>query len=286
MTRVTYSVVARDPQTGELGVAVQSHWFSVGAVVPHVAPGVGAVATQSVPEPAHGERILDLLRRGAPPEEALDAVLRGDEGATMRQTAVVDAHGRVAVHTGEGCITDAGHRTGDGWVCQANMMASAAVWPAMADAFSAGSASPLGERMLAALDAAEAAGGDLRGRQSAALVIGPASIRVEDHAEPLGELRRLLVLHRAYEAANEADELMAEGRFDDAGALYERAAELAPGNHELLFWSGLAAAQGGDVETGVERVRAAVAIHPPWRELLARLGPEHAPSAPSVLAAL
>ncbi len=289
---MTYSLVARDPETGELGVAVQSHWFSVGAVVPHVRPGVGAVALQSVPDVTHGGRILDRLGDGATPEEALEAVLRGDEGEAMRQTAVIDAAGRVAVHTGAACIAEAGHVVGDGWSCQANMMARATVPEAMAAAFRAGSGA-FAERMVSALEAAEAEGGDVRGRQSAALVVAPASsgaaapsagveLRVEDHPDPVAELRRLLVLHRAYEAAAEADELVAEGRFDDAAARYERAAALAPGNAELLFWAGLGAAQGGDLALGVERVRQAVAADPAWRELLDRLGPEHAPAAAAV----
>jgi uncharacterized Ntn-hydrolase superfamily protein len=283
---VTYSLVARDPQTGELGVAVQSHWFSVGSVVPHVRQGVGAVATQSVPDLAHGGRILDRLGDGATPDEALEAVLREDDGEAMRQTAVVDASGRVAVHTGSACIAEAGHVTGDGWSCQANMMARDTVWAAMATAFGDAAGEPLAERMVAALEAAEAEGGDLRGRQSAAVVAAGVDLRVEDHPNPVPELRRLLVLHRAYEAATEGDALVAEGRFDEAAAQYERAAELAPDNDELLFWAGLAAAQGGDVEAGVERVRRAIAIQPSWREMLDRLGPEHAPSAEAVRAAL
>jgi uncharacterized Ntn-hydrolase superfamily protein len=282
---VTYSVVARDPRTGELGVAVQSHWFSVGGVVPHVREGVGAVALQSVPEPSHPARILDALAAGATPEQALADVLSGDEGEAMRQTGVVDAAGRVGVHTGASCMGEAGHATGDGWTCQANMMLRATVWDAMAAAFT-GADGPLAERLVTALEAAEAEGGDVRGRQSAALVAGGVELRVEDHPDPVAELRRLLVLHRAYEAATEADEHVARGRFDEAAALYERAAELAPGNHELLFWAGLAAAQGGDLELGLERVREAIAIQPSWRELLARLGPEHSPAAAAVRAAL
>jgi uncharacterized Ntn-hydrolase superfamily protein len=273
--------------TGELGVAVQSHWFSVGSVVPHVREGVGAVASQSVPDPAHAGRILDRLGDGAAPEEALAAVLTGDGGAAMRQLAVVDASGRVAVHTGADCISAAGHVVGDGFSAQANMMARDTVPDAMALAFgSLPEAEPLPERLVAALEAAEAEGGDIRGRQSAALVAGGVDLRVEDHPDPVGELRRLLVLHRAYEAAEEADGLVAEGRFDEAARRYERAAELAPGNDELLFWAGLGAAQGGDLERGLDQVRRAIAIQPAWRELLDRLRPDHAPSAAAVREAL
>jgi uncharacterized Ntn-hydrolase superfamily protein len=285
MRHGTYSIVARDPETGELGVAVQSHWFSVGAVVPHVRPDVGAVALQSVPDVAHGARLLDRLGDGATPEEALEAVLREDEGEAMRQTAVVDASGRVAVHTGSACIAEAGHVIGDGWSCQANMMARDTVWAAMARAYE-GASGPLAERMVTALEAAEAEGGDLRGRQSAALVAGDVSLRVEDHPDPVGELRRLLVLHRAYEAAEEGDGLVAAGRFDDAGVAYERAAALAPENDELLFWAGLAAAQSGDMDLALQRVRRAIELQPTWSELLGRLGPEHAPSAEAVRRAL
>jgi uncharacterized Ntn-hydrolase superfamily protein len=282
---VTYSVVARDPTSGELGVAVQSHWFSVGGVVPHVRPGVGALALQSVPDLGQARRVLDRLGDGATPDQALSAVLAGDEGEAMRQTGVVDASGRVAVHTGAACIAEAGHVIGDGWSCQANMMERATVPDAMAAAFRDASG-PLPERMVAALDAAEGEGGDIRGRQSAALVAGNVELRVEDHPDPVAELRRLLVLHRAYEAAAEADEHVAGGRFDDAATLYERASELAPDSHELLFWAGLAAAQAGDMDRALERVRRAIAMQPSWRELLARLGPEHAPAAQAVREAL
>ena len=282
---MTYSLVARDPSSGELAVAVQSHWFSVGGVVPHVREAVGAVARQSVPDVTQGRRILDRLGDGASPEEALDAVLRDDPGEAMRQTAVVDASGRVAVHTGSSCIAEAGHVVGDGWSCQANMMARATVPDAMAEAFRSASG-PLAERMVGALEAAEGEGGDLRGRQSAALVAGGVDLRVEDHEDPVAELRRLLVLHRAYEAAEEGDSAVAAGRFEDAAAAYERASALAPDNHELLFWAGLAAAQGGDMDLALERVRRAIELQPTWRELLARLGPEHAPSAAAVRDAL
>jgi uncharacterized Ntn-hydrolase superfamily protein len=286
---MTYSLVAHDPATGELGLAVQSHWFSVGSIVPHVVLGVGAVATQSVAGPDQGERILEALEDGASPDAALDAVLRDDEAAAFRQVAVVDARGRVAAHTGAQCLAAAGHTTGEGWSAQANIMRSAEVWPAMAEAFAAADG-PLPERLLAALEAAQAAGGDVRGQQSAALVVlgeaGAVDLRVEDHPEPLAELRRLLVLHRAYAAAEDGDEAMAEGRLDDAREAFERAAELAPGNAELLFWAGLSAAQGGDLDAGVARVREAIAANPGLGVLLDRLGDDLVPAAPAVRAAL
>jgi uncharacterized Ntn-hydrolase superfamily protein len=287
---VTYSIVARDPDTGELGVAVQSHWFSVGPIVPWAAPGVGAVATQANAEVAYGPRALALLREGADAQQALDQLLDEDPGAAGRQVAVLDATGRVAVHTGEACIPFAGHATGEGVSCQANIMSSERVWPAMLEAFGSSNES-LTLRLLAALDAAERAGGDLRGRQSAAILVVPAegepwrtrlSLRVEDHPDPLPELRRLIRLGDAYALASRADELVNEGRHDEAAELYGRASELAPDNHELRFWAGLGAAQGGDLDAGVAKVREAIAQHPGWRELLERLPPQVAPSAAAV----
>ncbi len=292
--RGTYSIVARDPRTGELGVAVQSHWFAVGPIVPWVRAGVGAVATQSIAEPAYGPRALDLLEAGARAHDALAELTRDDELARFRQVAVVDAHGNVAAHTGEGCIAHAGDQAGHEFTAQANMMASPEVWPAMAHAFEA-AAGPLSRRLLAALHAAEARGGDARGRQSCALVVAPAAgepwqrtvdLRVDDHPEPLAELDRLLDLADAYALATEGDELVGQGRHEEAGERYRTASELAPGNHELLFWAGLAAAQAGDMPTAVDRVREAIRLQPGWRELLARLEPEIAPGAPAVLQAL
>lgn len=285
--RGTYSIVARDPQTGELGVAVQSHWFGVGPIVAWARPGVGAVATQSIAEPAFGPRILDLIAAGSAPGAALAAVLGADPQAAYRQVAVVDASGTVAAHTGGGCIAFAGDEHGDGFSVQANMMASPEVWPAMARAFTESSGS-LARRLATTLDAAEAAGGDARGRQSCALLIVPAEgerwqtvvdLRVDDGPEPLVELHRLLDLHDAYALANEGDGLTGEGRHAEASDRYTRAAAIVPDNHELLFWAGLAAAQGGDLETGLVRVRRAIELQPGWAALLDRLEPEIAPAA-------
>jgi uncharacterized Ntn-hydrolase superfamily protein len=292
--RGTYSIVARDPETGELGVAVQSHWFGVGPIVPWARPGVGAVATQSIAEPSYGPRLLDRLAAGEAPGAALDALLAGDELAAFRQVAVVDAQGRVAVHTGERCIAFAGHESGDGFSAQANMMSAAAVWPAMAQAF-ARAAGPLARRLLAALHAAEAQGGDARGRQSAALLVVPAAgepwrttvdLRVDDDPEPVEQLERLADLRDAYDLATEGDELTGEGRHAEAGDRYERASALAPGNHELLFWAGLAAAQAGDLPKALQRVERAIELQPGWGELLERLEPDVAPGAAAVRAAL
>jgi uncharacterized Ntn-hydrolase superfamily protein len=282
----TYSIVAYDPATGEHGAAAHSHWFSVGSLCIWARPGVGAVATQSVVEPAHGPHGLDRLEAGAAAADALEALLGADALAAVRQVGIVDPAGRIAVHTGADCIPCAGHATGEHVSAQANMMARDTVPAAMVAAFeSAGS--DLAERLLAALDAAEGEGGDVRGRQSAALTVVPAEgeawqarfdLRVEDHHDPVAELRRLVVLARAYELAGQADELMASDRAGEAGPLYERAAELAPDSHELLFWAGLAQAHAGDLERGMTAVRRAIEIHPDWRTLLDRLSPDFAPA--------
>jgi uncharacterized Ntn-hydrolase superfamily protein len=294
MRRGTYSIVARDPATGELGAAVHSHWFAVGPIVPWVRAGIGAVCTQSVAEPAYGPRILDLVERGVGAGPALQQLLAGDEAARFRQVGVVDADGAVAVHTGEGCIAFAGHATGAGFSAQANMMARATVWDAMVRAYE-GASGPLARRLQAALHAAEGQGGDVRGRQSAALVVARAGdepwrhsidVRVDDHPHPLAELDRLLDLAHAYALATEGDDLVGEGRHDEAGRRYAAAAEIAPDNDELLFWAGLAAAQAGDLPTALDRVRAAIAIHAGWGDLLERLQPDVAPAAPAVREAL
>jgi uncharacterized Ntn-hydrolase superfamily protein len=293
--RGTYSIVARDPTTGELGVAVQSHWFAVGPIVPWVRPGVGAVATQSIAEPAYGPHALDRVQaNGVGARATLDALLAEDELARFRQVAIVDAHGEVATHTGDGCIAYAGHQAGAQFSAQANMMASPDVWPAMAAAFEAASG-PLARRLLAALNAAESSGGDARGRQSSALVVAPAEgepwqravdVRVDDHPEPLRELERLLDLADAYAIASEGDDLVGQGRHAEAGERYRLASERAPGNHELLFWSGLATARAGDVARGLDQVREAIRLQPGWKELLGRLEPEIAPGAAAVREAL
>lgn len=286
----TYSIVALDAASGQLGVAVQSHWFSVGPIVPWALPALGAIATQASAEISYGPRILELLESGASAGDALERALAEDPARETRQVAVVDFAGQVAAHTGSACIAHAGHATGAGVSCQANIMASEAVWPAMLTAFEQASG-PLAERLLSALDAGEASGGDLRGRQSAALlVVAPDAarweaevcLRVEDDAEPLSELRRLLVVHDAYTLAGEGDRLVGEGAFGDAVACYLRAIALAPDNHELLFWSGLGLAQSGDIEAGCAQVARAVELHAPWADLLRRLPPELAPSAAQV----
>ncbi len=294
MRHGTYSIVALDPDTGELGAAVQSHWFSVGSLCTWARPGVGAVATQSVVEPAHGPNALDRMEGGESASEALDALLAADGLRTVRQVGIVDARGGVAVSTGPDCIANAGDAAGATWSCQANMMERDTVPGAMSAAFEAATGD-LAARLLAALQAAQGEGGDVRGRQSAALLVVPSEgeawrarvdLRVDDHDDPLAELERLLGLWRAYELAGAADELWAAGRAGEAGALYRRAAELAPRSDELLFWAGLAIAHAGDLDEGVDAVRRAAEVKPNWLVLLDRLSPDFAPAGAQVRAAL
>jgi uncharacterized Ntn-hydrolase superfamily protein len=263
-------------------VAVQSHYFSVGSLVSWAEPGVGAVATQSVVEPAYGPRGLGQLRRGASAPDALRRLLGDDEQSAVRQVAIVDKHGRVAVHTGARCIREAGHRVADGVSAQANMMERPTVPDAMIEAFRE-TAGDLGDRLVAALEAAEREGGDIRGRQSAALVVvapratgrpmedRPIDLRVEDHPDPVGELRRLAALHASYQRIEIADELAAAG--DTEGALAEYAAAHAeqPGNAELAFWHGVALAASGREEEARDLLERAYADREGWRELLRRL---------------
>lgn len=276
-------------------MAVQSHWFSVGPLVPWVAPGVGAVATQASLEVSYGPRGLALLAGGADPQAALTELLAADELSAVRQVAIVDAAGRTAAHTGERCMALAGHVTGDGVSCQANIMASAEVWPAMLSAFDEAQGSPLARRLMAALHAAQDAGGDLRGCQSAAIVVAPAageawervlSLRIEDDPDPLAELDRLLVMDEAYRYAGLGDDHVAGGERGEAARLYQRAHELVPDSHELRFWAGLGAAEHGEVEDGLALIASAIAQQPGWRELLRRLPADMWPVAPAVLARL
>jgi len=282
---MTYSIVARDPDTGELGVAVQSHWFSVGPVVPWARPGVGAIATQAMARVQYGPEGLELLAAGVGAEQALSQLLAKDEGSGWRQVAVIDASGAVCTHTGTDCIPFAGHAVGEQVSCQANIMARETVWDAMLTTFQS-SSGPLAERLLAALDAAEAEGGDLRGRQSAALLVVPGtgewwettvSLRVEDDPEPLRELRRLLRLHSAYQLAGEADDLVTEGRRADGARRYQEAATLEPDSHELLFWSGIGMVEAGNEQDGIALVRRAIELQPSWAELLPRMPAQRSP---------
>lgn len=280
----TYSIVARDSVTGDLGVAVQSHWFSVGSVVPWAEAGVGAVATQSFVEPAYGPRALALLRTGLAAPEVLAALLRADPDSQVRQVAIIDNSGRVAVHTGSRNIPWAGQRVGRWYAAQANLMRTDQVWPAMAYAFET-TRGDLATRLVAALEAAEAAGGDIRGRQSAALVVvrGDPSprrwervfdLRVEDAPDPLGELRRLLRVARAYRAATDGDNFVTAGAIDSALAAYGRAASLLPDsatNGELVYWQAVTLADLGRLADAVPLFARAFTQDRGWIELLWRL---------------
>ncbi len=310
----TFSIVARDAATGQLGVAVQSHWFAVGSAVPWAEPGVGAVATQSFVDPSYGPLGLDLMRAGKSAPEALKALLNSDPGSDVRQVAMIDAQGRVAVWTGGRDIQAAGHiagapssdlpasgvsasnpnatgtlSVGAGFSVQANLMLNDKVWPAMANVFRS-TRGDLADRMLAALDAAQSAGGDARGRQSAALIVVDGNrkaraserifdVRVDDHAEPLLELRRLVALQRAYNHMNAGD--AAVERKDNAAALIaygeaERIASATPGVPpsrlaEMVYWHAVALVNMKRVDEALPLFRKAFALERNWAELTRRL---------------
>jgi uncharacterized Ntn-hydrolase superfamily protein len=278
----TYSIVARDTSTGELGVGVQSHHFSVGSAVPWAEAGVGAVATQSIVEVSYGPKGLARLAAGAPAPDALAELVAQDPGRALRQVAIVDAAGRVACHSGALCIPAFGQAEGRGWSAQGNMLRSDAVWQQMGPAFERAEGS-LAERLLRALEAAEVAGGDVRGRQSAAILVvarePPANpwegrtvdLHVEHHARPLEELRRLLTIHRAYRLFGEVRRLFGTGEFERALELLEEARKLQPDDVEFAFWTGVAFANAGRKEEARRWLREAYAADVSWRELARRL---------------
>jgi uncharacterized Ntn-hydrolase superfamily protein len=279
---MTYSIVARDPETGELGVAVQSHYFTVGPIVPWLQAGVGAVATQSFVEPAYGLRGLARMAAGDAAPAALAALVADDEARDVRQVAMVDVAGRVGAHTGARCIADAGHRVGDGFSVQANMMRRPTVPDAMYEAY-ASSTEPLAERLVAALIAAEGEGGDIRGKQSAAIRIVRAAsgddpwndivldLRVEDHADPNPELARLVRMHRAYARLNESERLRVEQQIDEADREAEAALALLPESIELGFWHGVQLCIDGREAEARPLLDRAYAVDGGWRELVRRL---------------
>jgi uncharacterized Ntn-hydrolase superfamily protein len=291
----TYSVVARDAKTGELGVAVQSHWFSVGAVVPWAEAGVGAVATQSFVDPSYGPLGLALMKAGRSAPAALAALLAGDSGREVRQVGMIDAQGRVATHTGKLDIPAAGGQSGKDYAVQANLMEKPTVWPAMAKDFEAATGD-LADRMLAALDAAQAEGGDIRGQQSAAILVvkGQSTgrpwadkvfdLRVEDHPRPLEELRRLVRVQRAYNHMGAGDDCVAAKDWACAEREYGTARNLEPKNAEMAFWYGVALATGGRMDAARPLFAQAFADDPRWRELVKRLpADDQLPKDPKVL---
>lgn len=280
---MTYSIVARDKETGELGVAVESHYFQVGPVVPWAIAGVGAVATQSMVNISFGPLGLEYMRNGYTASQALKALLAADAQPESRQVALVDAAGNVATHTGPKCIPAAGHKTGDGFSVQANLMEKDTVWDAMHDAFMSASGQPLAERMMAALEAAESEGGDIRGSQSAAMLVVSGKptghswedrvieLRVEDSPDPIRELRRLLHVKRAYMTLNEAERLDVDGDKEGSLRTLRKATAMAPDMVEIQFWAGLTLAEEGLLDEGCELMMRAVRKDRRWVETLHRL---------------
>lgn len=280
----TYSIVAFDPVTGDIGVAVQSHWFSVGTIVSWGEAGVGVIATQSFVNASFGPHGLELLKQGKSPQEVVDELIKPDEGREFRQLAVLDAKGNAASYTGKNCIQPAGNIVGDGFSVQANLMANDKIWPAMAEAFT-NSTGPLAERMLVVLEAAENAGGDIRGRQSAALIVvrGKSTgkvwedrlvdLRVDDSPEPLVELRRLLKVHRAYEHMNSGDLAVENNDMEKAMQEYSVAMEMFPENLEMRYWTAITLANNGRLNEALPMFRDIFVKDKNWKELTPRLIP-------------
>lgn len=279
----TYSIVARDSATGEMAVGVQSHWFSVGSIVSWGKAGVGVVATQSFVNPAYGPNGLKLMEAGISPAQALEQLLAQDEGEAYRQVAFLNADGEAAAHTGKKCVEAAGHLTGENFSVQANMMLKNTVVPAMAKAFKENANLPLAERVLKAMQAAEAEGGDIRGKQSAALIVVGAEkvenpweemkvdLRVDDHSEPLVELERLLKVARAYEFMNRGDLAMEANNVDKALEEYGNAMKLFPDNLEMQYWTAVALANNGRMEDAKPIFKAVFEKDPNWKEMTRRL---------------
>jgi uncharacterized Ntn-hydrolase superfamily protein len=278
----TYSIVARCPQTGALGVAVQSHWFAVGTVVPWAESEVGAVATQSMVQPSYGPEGLAAMRGGLSASDALAKLVAADEGRDIRQVAMVDANGKAAAWTGPRCVAAAGQHVGDGYSVQANMMTDQTIWPAMAHAYETTSG-PLVDRLLAALDAAQAAGGDARGKQSAAiLIVGPKStgkpwldrlydLRVDDSEEPLVELRRLVRVRDAYHFMDLGDQALEKSDITGALEAYSSAEKIMPQSSEMVFWHAIAEANAGRMEAAVHLLRRCCEMDSRWVAMTPRV---------------
>lgn len=278
----TYSIVARDAETGEMGVAVQSHWYSVGTIVSWGEAGVGVIATQSLVNVSFGPRGLEMLKSGMTAHEVLDKLIEEDEGRDFRQVAIVDVNGNVAAYTGKNCIPDAGHIVGKDFSVQANLMLNKQVWPAMEKSFKE-SDGPLAERLVAALEAAEDAGGDIRGKQSAAILVvkgestgkvwedRTVDIRIDDNPQPLKELRRTLKVHRAYEHMNRGDLAIEHGDMEKALEEYSAAEAMSPDNVEMKFWHAVSLANTGYVDDSIEIFREVFSKDENWKILLPRL---------------
>ena len=278
----TYSIVARDSVTGDMGVAVQSHWFSVGSVVSYGKAGVGVVATQSLVNPSYGPKGLALMEQGLSPQQALDALLANDKGEMYRQVAFLDVNGKVATHTGALCIDEAGHRQGKNFSVQANMMLNNTVWEAMAKAFEK-TKGTLSQRILATLKAAEGEKGDIRGKQSASILIvkGQATgskwedtimdLRVEDHENPVEELDRLMQIHKAYDFMNKGDLAMEEGNSEEAEHLYLEAQKLFPENLEMQYWYAINLLNNKQFDKAKPILQAIFKKDSNWKTLTSRL---------------
>ena len=290
----TYSITARDPANGEMGVAVASHYFAVGSVVPWAEAGAGAVATQALVEPAYGKLGLELMRAGKSAPDALGGLTARDAASAVRQVAMVDAEGRAAAHTGASAIAEAGHIIGDGFSVQANMMLRATVWPAMAATYRSAKGELI-DRLLAVLDAAEAEGGDIRGRQSAAVLIVAGkstgrwwsdtifNIRVDDSPEPLVELRRLVSIARASTHMRRAQSALERG---DRAALdreFEAASRLCGDNPEMRFWHAISLLAAGEIAEGFRLLREVAALDRNWITLALRLPAVILPPNPAVI---
>ncbi|HRK72993.1 MAG TPA: DUF1028 domain-containing protein [Rhodothermales bacterium] len=281
----TFSIVAHDSTTGELGVAVQSHWFSVGSIVSWAEPGVGAIATQSFVNPSFGPRGLALLKAGLTATEAAEKLIREDAGRDFRQLAIVDVKGNVAVYTGAKCVAEAGHLKGKGYSVQANMMLTNQVPSAMARAFESSSGKPLAERMMVALEAAQQVGGDARGQQSAAILVvrqkatGEAwkdktvDLRVEDHPQAISEMRRLLTVFRAYERMNNGDLAVEHGDVEGALREYGAAMQAFPENVEMKFWTAVSLANAGRLEQALPIFKNVFSKEPNWVVMTKRIVP-------------
>ncbi|MCF8239901.1 MAG: DUF1028 domain-containing protein [Melioribacteraceae bacterium] len=280
----TYSIVARDEISGEMGVAVQSHWFSVGSIVAWGEAGVGVVATQSFVNPSFGPIGLQLLKEGLTPAEAVNKLTAEDNGRDFRQLAILNKAGQIAAYTGNKCIQPAGHRVGSNYSVQANMMKNDKVWSAMAKAFEE-TEGPLAERMVAALEAAQNAGGDIRGKQSASILVvrGESTgkiwddrlidLRVEDHPEPVKEIKRLLQIYRAYEHMNRGDVAVETGNMKKAMEEYSAAEAMFPGNEEMKYWRAITLINNGEFEKGLEILKWVFNKNKDWKELTPRLIP-------------
>src|SRR5262249_16546010 len=278
----TFAIVARDSTTGELGVAVQSQWFSVGAHVIWAEAGVGVVATQSFTEVSYGPLGLQLMKAGKTPQQALAALIAADPQEAVRQVAMVDAKGRVAVHTGSKCIAAGGNQAGAQFSTEANLMEKNTVWDAMARAYE-NAKGDLAERLLQALEAAQREGGDIRGRQSAAILIVPAQstgrpwadrvmdLRVEDSPNPIPELRRLVDMHRAYDKMDQGDAAMALNHVDEAMADYGDAAKQLPTNPEVKYWAAITMYTAGHEKEAMAYFKDVFAKNPKWMEVTRRL---------------